>query len=222
MLASSAMSAFPPSVRHDLPGWVLFWAELAAAPPCADALAALRRDAAARARARLTLDKLSEHPTVAAVRKRFRAAGCDPTRYRPSSEALLRRVLKGEDLPAIDPFVDVNNCLSIELAVPACVIDAAALRPPIALRVGRPREDMESMRGPFSVEAKPVLEDAEGAFGTPITDAERVRVTAGTTTVWLYAYLPEGVVTPEDAERCLAALCAAAPAVRVVACASTR
>ncbi|HEY0781724.1 MAG TPA: hypothetical protein VGE98_04650, partial [Thermoanaerobaculia bacterium] len=100
------------SVTHELAGWELYWARLAGRPGEDETrLAALRADAEARARANFDLATLAERPTVAALRALFRAAGCDPTRYRPSSEALLRRVLKGEALPAIHPFVDVNNVL---------------------------------------------------------------------------------------------------------------
>jgi DNA/RNA-binding domain of Phe-tRNA-synthetase-like protein len=206
---------FPPVVNHELEGWVLFWAELAPQAGSAEALAAVRRDAATRARAALTLEKLAAHPTAAAVRKLFRAAGCDPTRYRPSSEALLRRVLKGDEPPAIDPCVDLNNCLSLELVVPACVMDVNGISPPFTLRAGQLGETMTSMRGPFDLNAKPTLVDAAGPFGTPITDSERVKVTAATTSVWLVAYLPAGVVAPDDAAACLRRLVERAPVARV-------
>ena len=94
----------------------------------------------------------AEDPTVAAIRKLFRAAGCDPTRYRPSSEALLRRVLKGEELAAIQPLVDLNNALSIGLAVPSCIMAADSVEPPLVLRAGAPGETFESLRGPFSLD----------------------------------------------------------------------
>ena len=155
------------------------------------------------------------------MRKLFRAAGCDPTRYRPSAEALLRRVLKGDELPAIDPCVDLNNCLSLELVVPACVMDVGGLAPPFALRAGRPGESMMSMRGPFDVAGKPTLVDAGGPFGTPITDSERVKVTAATASVWLVAYLPVGVVAPDDAAACLRRLVTRAPVARLGATAHT-
>ena len=206
---------FPPIVHHELEGWVLFWAELTAQPGPPEALAAARRDAAARARATLTVERLAAHPAAAAVRKLFRAAGCDPTRYRPSAEALLRRVLKGDELPAIDPCVDLNNCVSVELVVPACVMDVSGITPPFTLRAGRPGESMTSLRGPFDLAAKPTLVDAAGPFGTPITDSERVKVTAATTSVWLVAYLPAGVVTPDDAAGCLRRLLERAPVARL-------
>lgn len=179
-----------PVVRHELPGWTLFWARLRMQPHDPAALARVFAAEQATARTVWSLETLAQQPTVAAVRALFRQAGCDPTRYRPSSEALLRRVLKGEDLPAIHPAVDVNNLLSIALAVPACVVDAGRVTAPFVLRAGRAGERMLSMRGDFDLEGKPLLEDIEGPFGTPITDSERVKVRAGAGEILLVAYLP--------------------------------
>ncbi|TAM46904.1 MAG: hypothetical protein EPN53_12575 [Acidobacteria bacterium] len=208
-------------VRHELPGWRLFWAdlELVDLPPAA--IGRLRGEVAERARASHTLDRLADHPTVAAVRRLFRQAGCDPTRHRPSSEALLRRVLKGEALPAIHPLVDLNNCLSLELVVPACVMARGAAVPPFTLRAGREGETMASLRGRFALHGKPLLADAAGPFGTPITDSERVRVGPGTRRAWLVAYLPAGVVEDACAAGALAALLAEAPVAAVRAAGAT-
>lgn len=181
-----------PVVRHDLPGWTLFWARLCMHPHDPARLAQAFAAGQAAARGAWSLETLAQQPTVAAVRVLFRQAGCDPTRYRPSSEALLRRVLKGEDLPAIHPAVDVNNLLSIALGVPGCVVDAARVASPFVLRAGRAGERMLSMRGELDLEGKPLLEDATGPFGTPITDSERVKIRAEADDVLLVAYLPAG------------------------------
>jgi DNA/RNA-binding domain of Phe-tRNA-synthetase-like protein len=214
------MEAPPFSVTHELGGWDLYWARLELLPGAAaatTALAALCREIALRARAEHDGEGLASDPTVAAVRSLFRAAGCDPTRYRPSSEALLRRLLKGEELPAIHPFVDLNNCLSVALAVPSCAAADGSFGSPVILRAGRPGEAYDSLRGPFNLEGKPLLADPEGPFGTPITDSQRVKVTEETRAAWLVAYLPSGMVTPEQAERELQSLLAQAPAARMEA-----
>ena len=207
------------SVEMELPGWELVWLHLAGLPGQADRLArlsTLRREVSELTRASLEGIDLSAHATVAAVRKLFRAAGCDPTRYRPSSEALLRRVLKGEDLPAIHPLVDLNNCLSVELAVPCCVAAEGTFTTPATLRAGRPGETFESLRGPFNLEGKPLLADAAGPFSTPITDSQRVKVGEGTERVWMIVYLPQGAVEPAAVHAKLTELLAEAPVARVV------
>ena len=214
-MANEETTAFPPPVRHELDGWLLWWADVEVRDGAREGVAELRAETAERARAIHTLDRLAEHPTATAVRRLFRQAGCDPTRHRPSSEALLRRVLKGEALPAIHPLVDLNNCLSLELVVPACVMTRGAAVPPFTLRAGREGETMASLRGPFALHGKPLLADAAGPFGTPITDSERVRVGSGTRRAWLVAYLPAGVVEEARAAGALTALLAAAPVAAV-------
>jgi DNA/RNA-binding domain of Phe-tRNA-synthetase-like protein len=206
------LSPQPFPVFLELAGWALLWArlELAAASDGqatgTAGLDELRRRSAARARSRFELARLPEDATVAAVRALFRAAGCDPTRYRPSSEALLRRVLKGEELPAIQPLVDLNNCLSIDLAVPCSVAAEGSFAPPVSLRAGRPGEAFASLRGPFHLEGKPLLADAEGPFSTPITDSQRIKVQEDTRRAWLVAYLPAAVLAPAKALASLEAL----------------
>jgi DNA/RNA-binding domain of Phe-tRNA-synthetase-like protein len=201
----------PFAVHRELAGWELLWARLAVVPHPLKVLAALRRETAERARAALGLGELSSHPTVAAVRHLFWAAGCDPTRYRPSSEALLRRVLKGEEVPAIHPLVDLNNCLSATLAVPSSTAAEGTFTPPVTLRAGGPGESFESLRGPMGLEGKPLLADPTGPFGTPISDGRRIRIDEGTSRAWLIVYLPAGVVGAGEARQALEDLLARAP-----------
>ncbi len=212
---------FPPHVTCELDGWLLFWAELELAPGHAAALDRVRAAAVAGARSIYRLETLAEHPTIAAVRRLFRQAGCDPTRYRPASEALLRRVLKGEEIPAIHPFVDVGNCLSAGLAVPVCVADAGRVEPPLVWRAGRAGETMLSLKGPFDVGGKPLLLDRVGPADVPITGAERVKVTPATERAWLIAYLPAGVVDAARARDALDEVVAGAGTVTLRAAGST-
>jgi DNA/RNA-binding domain of Phe-tRNA-synthetase-like protein len=207
-----------PFVDHQLAGWELAWAGLELADVGGGeitALRELRQRTAERARARLTLELLAQQPAVSALRALFRAAGCDPTRYRPSSEALLRRMLKGEDLPAIHPLVDVNNVVSIELAVPCCILAEGSVRPPFILRAGCEGEAFASLRGPFQLSGKPLLADGAGPFGTPITDSERVKVTATTRRAWMVAYLPKGVISGAQVAASLGSTVAGLAEVRI-------
>ncbi len=205
----------PFEVTKELQGWILFWARLEMVAGGLEQLATLRAEIVRKARARLTLETLAADPTVAALRKLFRAAGCDPTRYRPASEALLRRVLKGEELPALHPLVDINNCLSVELAVPCCVMRDGTFAPPFVWRAGRAGEGYESLRGPFNLEGKPLLTDASGPLDAPITGNERVKITPDTALAWLVAYLPDQATIAESAREALLRLVQAAPVVQV-------
>ena len=206
---------FPPQVRCELPGWLLFWADLELLPDADGRLEALRSEVGERVRQVYRLETLGEQPTVAAVRRLFRQAGCDPTRYRPASEALLRRILKEEDLPAIHPLVDLGNCVSARLAVPVCIADSSTIDPPLVWRAGRPGETMASLKGPFNLEGKPLLLDRQGPVDVPITGSERVKVTQATSRVWLVAYLPAGVPDAARAQDVLDALVVAAPVAAV-------
>jgi len=210
------MNPPPFEVRFELEGWTLFWAHLEAQPCEAAALAAAAQRVVEKVRSEMQIETLAAHPTIAALRRLFKAAGCDPTRYRPSSEALLRRLLKGEGMPLISPLVDLNNCLSASLAVPCCVMAEEIVSPPYVFRAGKAGESYESLRGLFNLEGKPLLVDAHGPCDVPITGNARVKVTAETERAWLVAYLPAGVVVPEAADAKLRELITAALAARVL------
>lgn len=212
-MTSSAWS--PPEARSSLAGWDLVWRRLERTGEGGEALDALVERVQAEARETLVRSALGEEPTIAAIRRLFKGAGTDPGRYRPSSEALLRRVLRGDDLPRIHPLVDLNNLLSIALRVPCCVLAEAAVTPPFRFRAGEPGERMLSLRGPFRLEGKPLLEDADGPFGTPITDSERVRIEAETRSALLVAYLPAAPGSNARVGAALAKLVEAAPVARV-------
>ncbi len=210
------MKPLPFKVEKLIDGWSLFWAQLVLTSGDQDTLAALRSELAESVRSRYALPSLASDPTVAGLRKLFKAAGCDPSRYRPSSEALLRRLLKGGEIPAIHPLVDLNNCLSAELAVPCCVMSQGTFEPPLTWRVGHEGESYESLRGPFNLKKKPLLLDTIGPLDAPITGSQRVKVTADTRSAWLVSYLPAEVLNPELAEEKLTQLVERAPVVEIV------
>ena len=193
------MQKLPFELKIELDGWDLFWAFLSVGED-QSGLADLRARVTTEVRERFSEPAaIAAHPPVAAMRKLFRGAGCDPTRYRPASEALLRRLVKGAELPAIHPLVDVNNCLSAELAVPCCVMKEGSLGSSLVFRPGAAGESYESLRGPFNAEGKPLLVDEIGPIDTPITGSERVKVHSETEKAWLVVYLPKDVVSVDDA-----------------------
>ena len=139
----------------------------------------------------------SEIPGLKPVRDLYRALGIDPTKTRPSSEALLRRVLQQKPLYRISNLVDALNLCSLRMLVPFGVYDRARVAGPVVLRAGGPGEGYPGIgRGRVQVEARPVLADREGPFGNPTADSLRTRVTPGTTRAFVVLYLPSTMEDP--------------------------
>src|SRR5882672_2920447 len=82
-------------------------------------------------------EPLGEIPAIRKIRAIFHRAGLDPTRYRPSSESLLRRAVKGKGLYFINSVVDLINYFSLKTLCPMGLYDANRLKPPITWRVGQ-------------------------------------------------------------------------------------
>jgi DNA/RNA-binding domain of Phe-tRNA-synthetase-like protein len=142
-------------------------------------------------RARHTVESVAAHESVAGVRQMFRTWGVDPARYRPSGEALLRRVVQGKGLYRVSNVVDLNNLISVETGWPWGSYDRGRITPPVAFRVGRDGESYEGIgKQTWHAAGRPVLADAGGPFGSPISDSVRTMITAATTTVVSVAYVP--------------------------------
>ncbi len=119
----------------------------------------------------------SSDPVIAAVRAAFKAAGKDPSRYRPSSEALTRRVVAGKGLYYVNNVVDAGNLVSLMTGVPVGCYDAAWIKGDLTLRVGTPGETYDGIgRGGINLEGLPVLADDDGPFGSPFSDSDRTSV----------------------------------------------
>ena len=116
----------------------------------------------------------SEVPGAGDARALYKALGLDPTKTRPSNEALLRRALKGEGLFRINTLVDAMNLCSLRYQLPFGLYDLDQIRPPVRLRRGAAGEAYEGIRkGAVNVEGRPVLVDAQGPFGNPTSDSAR-------------------------------------------------
>jgi DNA/RNA-binding domain of Phe-tRNA-synthetase-like protein len=157
------------------------------------ALAAEVAAACADLRARYGDGKSAEVPGAADARTLYKALGMDPTKTRPSSEALLRRALKGEALYRVNTLVDALNLSSLRAQLPFGLYDLDQVRPPVVLRRGAPGESYEGIRkGPVHVEGRPVLVDATGPFGNPTSDSARTMITTATTNALVVVYAPFG------------------------------
>jgi DNA/RNA-binding domain of Phe-tRNA-synthetase-like protein len=130
-------------------------------------------------------------PEVAAVRTRYKRVGLDPTRRRPSSEALLRRVRRGDPFPRVNSMVDVCNWCSLELQLPYGLYDAGTIDGDVELRIGRSGESYPGIRkDDVHVEGRIALVDARGPFGNPTSDSARTMVTTATTRALLLVFAP--------------------------------
>jgi hypothetical protein len=131
----------------------------------------------------LTTESLKQLSGIAATRRVYRACGKDPSRYRPASEALIRRQLTNKSLYQIDTLVDLTNLASIAYGYSIGGFDADKFDgDTLTLGIGRAGEPYEGIsRGMINIEGLPVYRDAIGGVGTPTSDNERTKITLETT-----------------------------------------
>lgn len=123
-------------------------------------------------------ESLKNHPAVSSTREAYKRCGKDPSRYRPSSEALIRRMLKGNGLYQVNTAVDLINLASIRYGYSIGGFDRDKIQGDcIRLGIGRKNEEYEGIgRGPLNIENMPVYRDLSGGIGTPTSDNERTKL----------------------------------------------
>ena len=134
-------------------------------------------------REELTTESLKEMTSIAATRRVYKSCGKDPSRYRPASEALIRRVLQGKELYQRDTLVDLINLASIAFGYSIGGFDADKfVGDTLTLGIGREGEPYEGIgRGLINIHGLPVYRDAQGGVGTPTSDNERTKMMLATT-----------------------------------------
>lgn len=134
-------------------------------------------------RQRYTTESIKTMRPIQATREAYKRCGKDPSRYRPSAEALCRRILKGSPLYQIDTLVDLINVVSIASGYSIGGFDADKIEgDTLTLGIGRASEPYEGIgRGELNIEGMPVYRDARGGIGTPTSDNERTKLTLQTT-----------------------------------------
>ena len=130
-----------------------------------------------------TVDSIKQQTAIVATREAYRACGKDPSRYRPSAEALRRRLLRGLNLYQIDTLVDLINLVSLRTGYSIGGFDADKIQGTnLCLGIGKTDEEFEGIgRGPLNIEGLPVYRDAIGGIGTPTSDHERTKMGIETT-----------------------------------------
>jgi DNA/RNA-binding domain of Phe-tRNA-synthetase-like protein len=136
-----------------------------------------------RIKAEYTLESVNKRPAIAATRKAYKLFGKDPNRYRPSAEALCRRILRDLELYQVNTMVDLINLISIHTGYSIGGFDADKITgEEITLGIGRENEPFEAIgRGQLNISGLPVYRDEMGGIGTPTSDEERTKLSLDTT-----------------------------------------
>jgi DNA/RNA-binding domain of Phe-tRNA-synthetase-like protein len=130
-------------------------------------------------------------PGLAEVRAMFHRLDIDPTKTRPSSEALLRRVLQGKGLPHVNPVVDVCNLCSLEHQLPLGLYDRDRVHGGIRARTGREGEGYDGIRKDrVNLAGRLLLADDQGPFGAPTSDSLRSAITDRTQRLMVVVFCP--------------------------------
>lgn len=134
-------------------------------------------------REKFDTESLKEHPAILATREAYKRCGKDPSRYRPSGEALIRRMLKGNSLYQVNTAVDLINLASIRFGYSIGGFDQDKIEGEnVILGIGREGEPYEGIgRGVLNIDGMPVYRDALGGIGTPTSDNERTKLSLETT-----------------------------------------
>ncbi len=121
--------------------------------------------------------KPSEIEGLAEARTLYKSFGMDPSRHRPSSEALLRRVMKGKDLYQISNAVDSCNLACLKFLLPVGMYDLDLVASDVVLRAGIEGESYGGIRkGDVNLDGRLGLFDQKGPFGSPTSDSARTCV----------------------------------------------
>jgi len=143
-------------------------------------------------RSNLIIEDISKMPAIAAARKGYKLTGKDPARYRLSAEALLRRIVKGNDLYKINNVVDLLNLVSLKTGFSIGGYDVSKISEQAIFGIGKKNEPYEGIgRGKLNIHQMPVFRDQLGAFGAPTSDSERTMVSE-TTTSFLMVFFSFG------------------------------
>lgn len=121
---------------------------------------------------------VNEIPNIKESRAAYKAFGKDPSRYRVSSEALIRRIGQGKGLYEVNTVVDVNNLISIESGFSVGSYDADRMGEDLVFRIGEAGETYKGIgKEEIKIDALPVLADKQGAIGSSTSDSERAMIT---------------------------------------------
>ncbi len=173
-----------PDFKAKIPGVAVGWLTAVVCNSQHDETLWREIDATAARFQGLAMDDARKLPPLKALRDTYRALGNDPTRYRGSNEALVRRISQGKELYRVNTVVDINNPISLNTLNSAGTFDLDRVQPPIVFRIGQPGEIYSGIgRGEIKIEGLPVFADQLGPFGSTTSDSERSMVRLETTRI---------------------------------------
>jgi DNA/RNA-binding domain of Phe-tRNA-synthetase-like protein len=142
--------------------------------------------------------ELTESHGVKEWREAFKTLKIDPSKYRPSHEALLRRIKKGNFLPSLQSAVDLNTFFSLQYQVPFGIYDRTKLKGDLSVKLGQEGDGYEGVNGRYNdMKGKLITTDQLGPFGSPIVDSKRTSVAELTTSAIQLIYLKPSMEVAE-------------------------
>ncbi len=154
----------------------------------------------------LETKELDEFPGIREWRDVFKQLRSNPKRYPPSHEALYKRIKNRKFLPSVHSAVDVNNFFSLQYEIPLGIYDLSKLHGDITIRLGTKTDAYEGLNGRMNTMTNKIIScDDEGAFGSPIVDSTRTKVTNETTDALHLVYLCPST-TIDEARKMLEAI----------------
>ena len=170
--------------------------------PTSDSLWSRIEAASQQLREKYQLSELNKRPSIQATRKAYKTLGKDPNRYRPSAEALSRRIINGKGIYRLTTLIDIINLISIQTGYSIGGFDAEKIEGnKLTLEVGNKEDIFNAIgRGPLNIEGLPVYRDEIGGIGTPTSDEERTKLTDDTTKLLLLVNIYEEEMNPTEVE----------------------
>lgn len=163
--------------------------------PTSNELWAEIETAAGEIKQQFQLLEINQRPAIAATRHLYKSLGKDPSRYRVSSEALCRRIIRGLGIYRLTTLIDVVNLVSIKSGYAISGLDADRIQgDTLTMGVGMASDVYNGIgRGLLNIEGMPVYRDGVGPIATPTSDEERTKFTDDTTRVQINinAFAPE-------------------------------
>lgn len=160
-------------------------------------------DACSDLKNRYELQELNKRLSISATRKVYKSLGKDPNRYRPSAEALGRRVIQGKGIYRLTTLIDIINLISIETGYSIGGFDADKIVGENLLLDAGVKEDVFNAigRGQLNIEGLPVYRDEVGGIGTPTSDEERTKLNPETTSLLMLVNIYGEEESPEELDK---------------------